>query len=169
LPGEERAVALAREGPGSSVIGSATAGEIAAEEFAAALMAFLTVARRTRGRLQPLFVDISVPQLVVLDAVQACGDKGIHAVSEYASLSQPSVTQQAAALELKGLLRRVPASEDRRRRVLVLTQEGQECLATKRAVVSERFQATWRSLDPAERELAAPLLRHLAELVEHLA
>ena len=76
-------------------------------QFADAVLALLAVARRTRGRLQPLFEDVTVPQLVLLDAVQACGREGIVAISEYTLLSQPTVTQQAAALEAAGLLRRI--------------------------------------------------------------
>ena len=73
-------------------------------QFADAVLALLAVARRTRGRLQPLFDDITVPQLVLLDAVQACGREGIAAISAYTLLSQPTVTQQAAGLEAAGLL-----------------------------------------------------------------
>ena len=36
-------------------------------QFADAVLALLAVARRTRGRLQPLFEDVTVPQLVLLD------------------------------------------------------------------------------------------------------
>ena len=39
------------------------------EQFADAVLALLAVARRTRGRLQPLFEDVTVPQLVLLDAL----------------------------------------------------------------------------------------------------
>ena len=53
----------------------------AAEQFADSVLALLAVARRTRGRLQPLFDDVTVPQLVLLDAVQACGREGIAAIS----------------------------------------------------------------------------------------
>ncbi|NYD58692.1 DNA-binding transcriptional ArsR family regulator [Nocardioides marinisabuli] len=89
------------------------------------MLALLAVARRTRGRLQPLCEDVTVPQLVLLDAVQICGLEGIGAISTYTLLSQPTVTQQAASLESAGLLRRIPAEDDRRRRVLTLTERGQ--------------------------------------------
>ena len=82
------------------------------EQFDDAVLALLAVARRTRGRLQPLFDDVTVPQLVLLDAVQACGREGIAAISAYTLLSQPTVTQQAAGLEAAGLLCRIPAVDD---------------------------------------------------------
>jgi DNA-binding MarR family transcriptional regulator len=138
------------------------------EQFADAVLALLAVARRTRGRLQPLFEDVTVPQLVLLDAVQACGLEGIGAISAYTLLSQPTVTQQAASLEAAGLLRRIPAEDDRRRRVLTLTDRGEQLLAAKRGLVANRLSLAWRSLTPQERSIAVPLLRHITDLVSHL-
>ncbi|MDP3893431.1 MarR family winged helix-turn-helix transcriptional regulator [Nocardioides sp.] len=141
----------------------------AAEQFADAVLALLAVARRTRGRLQPLFDDVTVPQLVLLDAVQACGREGIAAISAYTLLTQPTVTQQAAGLEAAGLLRRIPADDDRRRRVLTLTERGEQLLAAKRDLVADRLATTWRSLNAEEQSIAVPLLRHITDLVSELA
>lgn len=138
-------------------------------QFADAVLALLAVARRTRGRLQPLFEDVTVPQLVLLDAVQACGREGIVAISEYTLLSQPTVTQQAAALEAAGLLRRIAAENDRRRRVLTLTERGEDLLASKRGLVADRLSVAWASLSAEERSIAVPLLRHIIDLVAELA
>ncbi|SDP17936.1 DNA-binding transcriptional regulator, MarR family [Pedococcus dokdonensis] len=132
------------------------------------MLALLAVARRTRGRMQPLFEDVTVPQLVLLDAVQACGREGIGALSEYTLLSQPTVTQQAAGLEAAGLLRRIPAEGDRRRRVLTLTERGEELLSAKRGLVANRLSAVWTSLGPEEQSIAVPLIRHLTDLVGEL-
>jgi DNA-binding MarR family transcriptional regulator len=139
-----------------------------AAEFADAVLGFLAAARRTRGRLQPLFDDVSVPQLVLMDAVQNCGSSGIGAVADYTGLSQPTVTRGAAALEQAGLLRRDADDGDGRRRVLSLTDRGTHLLQDKRGVVAGHLSAAWSQLEPGERELAAPLLRRLAEVVGHL-
>jgi DNA-binding MarR family transcriptional regulator len=138
-------------------------------QFADAVLALLAVARRTRGRLKPLFEDVTVPQLVLLDAVQACGREGIAAISEYTLLSQPTVTQQAAALEAAGLLRRNPAENDRRRRVLTLTERGEQLLGAKRGLVADRLAVAWTSLTAEEQAIAVPLLRHIIDLVSDLA
>ena len=140
-----------------------------AEQFSDAVLALLAVARRTRGRLQPLFDDVTVPQLVLLDAVQACGREGIAAISAYTLLSQPTVTQQAAGLEAAGLLRRIPAEDDRRRRVLTLTERGEQLLAAKRGLVADRLAVAWTSLTAEEQSIAVPLLRHIIDLVSELA
>jgi DNA-binding MarR family transcriptional regulator len=146
----------------------AHAGGGPAQEFADAVLGFLAAARRTRGRMQPLFEDVTVPQLVLLDAVQVCGGQGIVAVAQYTGLSQPTVTRGAATLEQAGLLKRDAAGADSRRRILTITARGQTLLDEKRAVVIGHLSAAWNRLDNRERELAGPLLRRLADLVEHL-
>lgn len=146
------------------VAGNAGAGD----EFAEAVMAFLSAARRTRGRMQPLFDDITVPQLVVLDAVLVCGDQGIDVVAEYTGLTQPTVTRALGTLERDGLVRRSHAEHDGRRRVVKLTPRGASLHAEKRSVVAGLLSGAWENLSPAERAVAVPLLRHLAELVDHL-
>jgi DNA-binding MarR family transcriptional regulator len=137
-------------------------------EFADALLAFLAAARRTRGRMQPLFDDITVPQLVLLDAIEECGRDGVGAVADLTSLSQPTVTRSATALERDGLVRRGAADGDGRRRVLTLTPRGERLLSEKRAIVARQFATAWDLLTPAERSLAVPLLRRLARLVDDL-
>ena len=79
------------------------------------------------------------------------------------------MTQQAAALEVAGLLRRIPAEDDRRRRVLTLTERGEQLLAAKRDVVAGRLSTAWRSLSAEERGIAVPLLRHITDLIRELA
>jgi DNA-binding MarR family transcriptional regulator len=154
----ERALGLGRVG----------GSEAAALEFADALLAFLASARRTRGRMQPLFDDITVPQLVLLDAIEECGRDGIGAVADFTSLSQPTVTRSAAALEREGLVGRDVADGDGRRRILTLTPRGERLLAEKRSIVARQFAVAWDRLDDSERALAVPLLRHLASLVDQL-
>ena len=153
--------------PSDSGGNQATTGE--GDQFADSVLALLAVARRTRGRLQPLFEDVTVPQLVLLDAVQACGREGIAAISAYTLLSQPTVTQQAAGLEAAGLLRRITAEDDRRRRVLTLTERGEQLLAAKRSLVADRLSPAWTSLTHEEQSIAVPLLRHIIDLVSDLA
>lgn len=139
-----------------------------AREFADALLAFLTAARRTRGRLQPLFDDITVPQLVLLDAIEECGKDGVGSVATFTGLTQPTVTRSASALERDGLVRFGSNGHDGRRRVLELTDRGQRMLSAKRAVVAGHIAGAWEGLSGTEQAMVAPLLRHLADLVDRL-
>jgi DNA-binding MarR family transcriptional regulator len=152
----------------SPALGVVTAERPEELQFADAVLGFLAAARRTRGRWQPLFDDITVPQLVLLDAVEACGQDGVAAVATYTGLTQPTVTRGTAALERDGLLRRVPSEDDGRRRALTLTAEGCRVLREKRGLVAAHLAGAWERLDDTERALVVPLLRHLAELVESL-
>ncbi len=144
----------------------ATPGD--ANDFADALMAFLAAARRTRGRMQPLFEDITVPQLVLMDAIDETGVAGISAVAELAGLSQPTVTRSVAGLVRQGLAQVVADTTDARRRAVTLTPQGEEFLDTKREVVADHLAGAWGGLSDTERALAAPLLRHLADIVDGL-
>jgi DNA-binding MarR family transcriptional regulator len=139
-----------------------------AVDFANALLGFLAAARRTRGRMQPLFDDITVPQLVLMDAIEEVGQDGVGAIAAVTGLSQPTVTRSAGSLERIGLVSRATSDGDGRRRVLRLTKRGERLLADKRAVVAGQFAAAWDLLTPAERSLAVPLLRRLAGLVDEL-
>jgi DNA-binding MarR family transcriptional regulator len=149
-------------------VGGAETDAAQAREFADALMAFLSASRRTRGRLQPLFDDITVPQLVLLDAIEECGADGVGAVAELTGLSQPTVTRSAGALVRDGLVQYGRADGDGRRRPLELTTRGAELLTAKRAVVAGHLAGAWGNLSPAEQALVVPLLRHLTELVDKL-
>lgn len=154
--------------PRPGALGRGVTDDRDAREFADALLAFLAAARRTRGRLQPLFDDITVPQLVLLDAIEECGADGVAAVAELTGLSQPTVTRSVSALERDGLVQRSTNGSDGRRLVLALTARGERLLAAKRDVVAGHVAGAWTSLAPAEQALATPLLRHLADLVEQL-
>ncbi|MBB5786088.1 MarR family transcriptional regulator [Jiangella mangrovi] len=149
-------------------VGATVAADGQAREFADALMGFLSASRRTRGRLQPLFDDITVPQLVLLDAIEECGADGVGAVAELTGLSQPTVTRSAGALVRDGLVQYGQVDGDGRRRVLELTERGTELLTAKRAVVAGHLAGAWDNLSPAEQALVVPLLRHLTELVDKL-
>lgn len=149
-------------------VGAAEPAGTQAREFADALLAFLSASRRTRGRLQPLFDDITVPQLVLLDAIEECGRDGVGAVAELTGLSQPTVTRSAGALVRDGLVRHGQVDGDGRRRVLELTERGSSVLTAKRGVVAGHLAGAWDNLSPAEQALVVPLLRHLTDLVDKL-
>ncbi|WP_053203491.1 MarR family winged helix-turn-helix transcriptional regulator [Jiangella muralis] len=152
----------------SGALGRSVGAVEPAREFADALMAFLSASRRTRGRLQPLFDDITVPQLVLLDAIEECGRDGVGAVAELTGLSQPTVTRSAGALVRDGLVQYGRVDGDGRRRVLELTERGDALLTAKRAVVAGHLAGAWENLSPAEQALVVPLLLHLTELVDKL-
>jgi DNA-binding MarR family transcriptional regulator len=68
-------------------------------------------------------------------------------------------------LEARGLLRRTPDPADRRNRVVALTAEGRELLASCRAGVRAVEADLLAELDPAERAVFVAALERLADAV----
>ena len=124
---------------------------------------------RTRGRLQPLFEDITVPQLVLLDAVQACGLRG-HRCHLGVRAAEPTDGDPAGG---RPGSRRATASHPGRGRSTPASARtspsavSSSCPA-KRGLVSDRLSAAWTSLTPQEQSIAVPLLRHITDLVRGL-
>ena len=145
-----------------------TPNAAAAADFGTAVLEFLATARRTRGRLQTRIDDISVPQLIVMDAIDACGSQGISAVAAYLGLSQPTVTRSVAMLERQRLVGSEVSVDDARVRRVFLTTAGNRTVHKKRQVVAALLDSVWSHLDAAEQASAAPLLRRLAVLVDEL-
>jgi len=141
---------------------------VAATDFATAVLEFLATARRTRGRLQTRIDDISVPQFIVMDAIDVCGSHGISAVAAHLGLSQPTVTRSVATLERQQLVSSEVSVDDARVRRVFLTTAGNRTVHKKRQVVAALLDSLWSHLDADEQESAAPLLRRLAVLVNEL-
>jgi len=68
-------------------------------------------------------------------------------------------------LEARGLLRRTPDPADRRNRVVALTTEGRELLASCRAGIREVEAELLAVLDPNERAAFVAVLDRLADVV----
>lgn len=86
------------------------------------------------------------------NAVEACGVEGVATVAAYTALTQPTVTQSAAALGRRRLLVRIPSGDDKRQRILTLTEGGEHLLAAKRRVLAGLLSTAWESLLRSESE-----------------
>jgi DNA-binding MarR family transcriptional regulator len=83
-------------------------------------------------------------------------------------LDEPSVSRAVAALVRKGLLRAQRDQADRRRVLLVLTDEGQALAATLAPIAAEVRGAVESPLEPEEREVVRRALTRVAgRLREH--
>lgn len=140
------------------------------DDFVDAVLDLLRAARRTGGAANAIKDDdISVPQLVVLAAVDTVGERGVTAVAEQAGLAQPTVTRALTALERRCLTTRAPHASDGRTTSLALTVAGKAVLEEKRRDVIGRFAELWATLDAEQRELAVHLVRRLSEITGELA
>jgi DNA-binding MarR family transcriptional regulator len=139
------------------------------DEFVDAVLDLMRTARRTGGAAHTVRGDgVSVPQLVVLGAVDAAGEQGVTAVAERAGLAQPTVTRALAALERRHLVLRAPHASDGRTTSLALTPGGRAVLEETMRNVVGRFGELWESLAADEREQAVRLLRSLTRITAEL-
>jgi DNA-binding MarR family transcriptional regulator len=139
------------------------------DDFVTAVLDLLRTARRTGGAAHTVRDGgISVPQLVVLGAVDSAGARGVSAVADQAGLAQPTVTRALTALQRRGLVRRAPHASDGRTTSLALTGAGRAVLRSKRDELTGRFAELWQTLGDGEREHAVHLIRRLCEITDEL-
>lgn len=139
------------------------------DDFVEAVLDLMRAARRTGGAAHTVKGEgISVPQLVVLGAIDSVGERGVTAVADWAGLAQPTVTRALTALERRGLVRRTPHASDGRATSLALTTPGQAVLEDKRRNVVDRFAEVWNTLAEDQREQAVRLVRHLSRITDDL-
>jgi DNA-binding MarR family transcriptional regulator len=133
-----------------------------------AVLEVLRAARRTRLRPAPGPSRLSMPQLVVLDAIARMGALGVSAVAAEAGLSQPTVSRALPALERAGLVRRRSDDEDGRASLLALTDEGQALVGETREWLNARLATLWAGLSAEERRAAPGLLAKLVGFIDEL-
>lgn len=139
------------------------------DDFVEAVLDLMRAARRTGGAAHATKGDgISVPQLVVLGAIDSAGDRGVSAVADRAGLAQPTVTRALAALERRGMVLRTPHARDGRSTSLALTAAGHAVLKDKRREVVGRFAELWDTLEDDQREHAVILVRRLSAVADEL-
>jgi DNA-binding MarR family transcriptional regulator len=138
-------------------------------DFVDAVLDLLRAARRTGGAANTVPGDaISVPQLVVLGAIDVVGDRGVSAVAEQAGLAQPTVTRALTALVRRGMVERTPHARDGRSMCIALTGAGRAVLEEKRRELVGRFAELWADLSPDERKHAVSLVRRLSAVTDRL-
>jgi DNA-binding MarR family transcriptional regulator len=139
------------------------------DDFVEAVLDLMRTARRTGGAAHTIKDGgISVPQLVVLGAVDSAGRRGVSAVADRAGLAQPTVTRALTALERQRLVVRTPHASDGRSLSLALTAAGQAVLKEKRRDTVSRFAELWDTLGERQQEHAVHLVRRLAQITDEL-
>lgn len=116
--------------------------------------------RRWKARLAPLGLD---PRHVMV-LRRLAGDEGRsqQALGEVLQIPPSRMVALVDALEQRGLLKRRLSPNDRRVRILHLTQEGRRLLGTVMEISLEHEQQLCAGLQPAEREQLITLLNRVA-------
>jgi DNA-binding MarR family transcriptional regulator len=109
---------------------------------------------------------LTVPQLLVLRAIQDLGEVTAGRVSAQVSLSQATVSTILDRLEGRGLIERYRSAVDRRVVHTRLTAAGEQALAKAPPAMQERFIARFEALPPPQRIAIIAALRGVAEMME---
>lgn len=100
-------------------------------------------------------LGISSAQLFALRAIAAQPAGSLHELAEHTLTSQSSVSEVVARLAARGLIKRTPSSQDRRRMELTITEQGGELLVRTPETVQEQLAVGFMSLPPAQRRALA--------------
>lgn len=110
-------------------------------------------------------VGLTIPQLIVLQAIRSLGEVTTQAVSKDASMSPATVAAVIDKLEAKGLVERYRSSTDRRVVHTRLTPGGLDSLTEAPALFSADFERAFRALPQADQAALAEALATIAGLM----
>ena len=126
--------------------------------------------RRLRGREQHRKTDdgLTIAQVRALFALDKNEAATAGEIAETARLSPASVTAMLDDLERDGIVTRVRSDADRRRVLVVLTDDGRAVLKKRRRLWLKRWDAAMAEVPDRDIEAAAEVLRRITGLLDDL-
>ena len=126
--------------------------------------------RRLRGRDQHRKVDgdLTIAQVRALFALDVREAATAGEIAETARLSPASVTAMLDDLERDGIVTRVRSETDRRRVLVLLTDEGRAVLKKRRRLWLKRWDTAMADVPERDLEAAAEVLRRISGLLDEL-
>lgn len=118
-----------------------------------------------RSREIARLTGLTLPQLIVLQAVRTLGEVTTQQISREAAMSAPTVVAVLDKLEAKALIGRYRSTRDRRIVHARLTAAGEEALATAPDLLQPGFMAAFRALPEDERQALAEAVSRVASLM----
>jgi DNA-binding MarR family transcriptional regulator len=118
-----------------------------------------------RSRAIVRAVGLTIPQLVILQAIREAGEVTTSALAAHADLSPATVVGILDKLEEKALVERYRSTVDRRVVHARLTAEGAARLDQAPPLLQDRFLAAFESLPAAERERITATLAAVAAMM----
>lgn len=119
-----------------------------------------------RSRYLAKTVGLTVPQLVVLTAVDESPEITAGQIAERVSLSQATVTSIIDRLEGRRLVTRVRSENDRRKVWIQITDSGQELLAKSPSILHEEFVDAFEQLEEWEQTQILSSLQRVATMMK---
>lgn len=112
--------------------------------------------------------DVSLSQIAILKRLDREGPHTIADLARLDKITHQSVAVSVNALAGRGLVRRVADDHDMRRKLLIITADGEKLLAERRSAGQENLAAAIASrlteAEQAQLDAALPLLRRLLGL-----
>lgn len=109
---------------------------------------------------------LTIPQIMVLRAIESLGDVTVRRVAQNVSLSQATVTTILNRLEDRGLIARVRSAVDKRIVNARLTEQGRTVLAEAPPLLHEKFIARFASLEEWEKNQLLSVLQRVATMMD---
>ena len=109
---------------------------------------------------------LTIPQIVVLQAVSDQGALTTAAISRQANLSPATTVTILDKLEAKGLIERNRSSEDRRKVQAVLTQAGSATLSSAPSLFAEGFASEFAAFSTSEQKAIVMSFLRVADLLD---
>lgn len=110
--------------------------------------------------------SLTVPQLVSLRQLLIKGPRPMGQLANEVFLSKATLTGIIDRLEKKGLVKRERSTEDRRKILIALTQQGKEMSESMPWPLQERFAASLSSLNDDDIDLIDVTLKKLLDMME---
>lgn len=109
---------------------------------------------------------LTVPQMLVLQSIEAAGELSVTEIARRVHLSQATVTAILDRLAFKGLIERSRDVSDRRRISIRLTQAGVARLASAPQPMQEDFLSAYGELEPWEQKMLTAAVERIASLMD---
>ncbi|MBD1545660.1 MarR family winged helix-turn-helix transcriptional regulator [Roseibium aggregatum] len=118
-----------------------------------------------RSREVSRAVGLTIPQIVVLQAIRDLGQVTTKALSAQADLSSATVVTILDKLEEKGLITRYRSDTDRRIVHTRLTKTGHTTLAEVPSLLHVDFQEKFASCSPEKQKQLVEAIEEIAEML----
>jgi DNA-binding MarR family transcriptional regulator len=107
--------------------------------------------------------NLSMSQVRTLFRLHQEGSSGVTEIGERLGITSPAVSQMLERLVQQGILQRTEATEDRRMKVIVLTDKGKELVRKYISLHHKWSSGLAESLTPEEKEKTAEVMQLLLE------
>jgi DNA-binding MarR family transcriptional regulator len=109
---------------------------------------------------------LTVPQILLLQALDEAGSLPVSELARRVSLSQATVTSILDRLERKGLLARSRGAQDRRMVLVALTPDGRERMQHLPGLLQEDFVSRFDRLETWEQSMLTAAVQRIASILD---